>query len=219
MSATRPNSGGLQCFECMRFFLSFFCCGVLCLLGCAGTSHLQERQSRRALAKIADVHASTNDLLSALRSLRDSGLTNEPPQFWSAIANNPQYSVDHRSRAVLQLFARHFHSGMTLGNIAELLNHPRWLHEKDVLVPRAWMGPSPFERIVNDEYPFVWIRVINSPAQRDNIAPIIYLSIRGDTQRKEVFECLKGNTNTSVQNIVVDEIASQEHVGGKIPPS
>ena len=94
-----------------------------------GSSNASETLSAGVLSTIADPHTSRDQLIQAVEMLRHSKTTNEPPSFWSAIANSPNYSCEHRQLAALQLLARHFHSGMTFGEIGTQLNHPTWVDQ------------------------------------------------------------------------------------------
>jgi hypothetical protein len=56
----------------------------------------------------------------------------EPPQFWSTQANRCCVSEAYRRYCVKQLFTRHVHCGMTVSQLARLLDHPTWLSEQEV---------------------------------------------------------------------------------------
>jgi hypothetical protein len=64
--------------------------------------------------------------------LGNMGPIDETPAFWKAIADNPKCSDLHRRRAVLQLFYRYVHTGMTLRDLAELVKGSSWLKDSDV---------------------------------------------------------------------------------------
>jgi hypothetical protein len=161
------------------------------------------------LRVIADVHATTNELIHALQALQASKSTNEPPEFWSAIANSTNYNVDHRRRAVLQLFARHFKPGMTIHQIALLLNHPTWLVRSGCSY--FTMGSPPPGGNINDNWGGISILF------NQHKAPVIWFRFKQEVSDTGVylFQSLEGEpVNTEVDNIKVMGIVSEEILPG-----
>jgi hypothetical protein len=81
------------------------------------------------LAVIANPRSSESRLLKAMQSLRGS---EAPAAFWAEIANDSRYSAKHRGYCAAQLFKRHIKPGMTLAEVAALLNGADWLNEKQI---------------------------------------------------------------------------------------
>src|SRR5262249_27152219 len=57
----------------------------------------------------------------------------EPPQFWTAIANNTRQDDATRRMAVIRLINRHSSAGMTLSEFNRLLANPNWLNKADLI--------------------------------------------------------------------------------------
>jgi hypothetical protein len=138
--------------------------------------------------------------------------TNEPASFWTAIANNPEYGCDQRQRAALQLFARHFHSGMTIGNIGRMLNHPTWLELRGI-AGGPTTGPRPPGFQAGDDLVFLNVRC---GSERSRYAGIWLLSAHGRmSPSADLFACLEGQTtNQALASIKVDGVSSSEAISG-----
>jgi hypothetical protein len=90
------------------------------------------------LSAIAERSIPEQDLIEAISKL---GLpAQEPPQYWSRMANDPTYPNYHRRRAVIELFKRHAHVGMRLSEVRHLLACPTWLRAEDVILIEAIFG-------------------------------------------------------------------------------
>jgi hypothetical protein len=81
------------------------------------------------LKVIADPTVHPTRFAEAVRRL---GRANEPPSFWTAIANDPTYPLAHRRTAVLQLFMRHVAPGTPLAQLVRILDGAPWLEDEDV---------------------------------------------------------------------------------------
>jgi hypothetical protein len=162
-----PNPGlHLKQLQLLSFLIAVF---IIPLTGCRNhASNAADLNSPDPWRVIADAHATTNSVIHALQAIQSLKTTNEPPAFWSAIANDPGFSADHRRRAVLQLLARHFKPGMTVQEIGNLLNHPNWFTASDCL-PFGSGAPPPggdldddwfLIVILNDHHnsPAIWFR-------------------------------------------------------------
>jgi hypothetical protein len=145
---------------------------------------------------ISDPSVTKQALEAAINQL--SG-TSEPPSFWSSIANDPQYSDDHRRIAVFQLFKRHVRPGRTISEVAATLNKPTWLKEENLAIVERIHGKIPVKwDLVNSVFS---IRIGLPPENNSTI----YLKVKEKRiQPKELYECLKG--------IVVDQVCSQATV-------
>jgi hypothetical protein len=154
------------------------------------------------LRVIADAHAGTNEFLQALRVLHDSKITNEPPEFWTAIANNANYDVDRRRRAVLQLFARHFKPGMTLHQIGLMLNHPTWLKRSEC----GWFasGVPPAGGDPDDQW--AWFDVPGD----DNEAGVIWFRFKTQEQVRDIYNYLECGADHLFDDVKVIGVVSEE---------
>jgi len=81
--------------------------------------------------------------------------TKEPAAFWSRIANDSRYPVFHRRRAVERLFKRHAYAGMSLLKLSKLLEHPKWLHERDLSMVAMVLGFLPVDGNLVDGTVFI----------------------------------------------------------------
>lgn len=160
---------------------------------------------------IADPLVTTNQLVDALITLRNSQQTNEPSSFWTDIANSPKYNWDHRRRAVLQLFSRHFHSGMTLAEVGRFLNHATWLKPNSINVGAITSGQSPPHTKDSDEIAFVEI----GPPQK-NPQYLVFRTSHGDFgSHRKLYKCLIGEaTDPDVKKLQIDEVLSCEFIKG-----
>jgi hypothetical protein len=98
------------------------------------------------LAVIANRHTSESRLLKAIGSLRDS---DQAAAFWAEIANDSRYSANHRGYCAEELFKQHVKPGMTISEVAAMLNGARWLTEERI---HKWVFlggylPLKFDRI------------------------------------------------------------------------
>jgi len=188
-------------------FISVLFFGIITGFGCSSTE--STRSVKKALDIIADPRATTNELVRALLTLRDSKVTNEPPTFWSAIANSSEYSIDHRRRAVFQLLARHFHSGMTLGQIGVLLDHPTWLDDQRVNgTPSGAAFPD-----WDGMHELVSVAFLCD----DRFCPIVVfeakLGVKNMGTATDMYRCLEGNgSNLETAKAEIDRIVSLELV-------
>lgn len=158
---------------------------------------------------IRDRAASDAEWVSALALLQE---TSEPPTFWSEIANDPSYPAAHRRRAVFQLLRRHAHGGMTLGELARLLNGPSWLSRPQVRAVAHLHGKIPVS-LGPDRSVFA-IRP-ELPAG-DNSA--IYLGIAGhEIDEENLFSILKGRAGPRDEDPIVLEIGLSEPGEGAAP--
>jgi hypothetical protein len=189
----------------MKLFLALLSIAILSVVGCnSRPSSAFVVSSQNPLCVIADVHATTNELIRALRALQASKGIREPPEFWSAIANDTNYGVAHRQRAVLQLFARHFKPGMTIHQIALLLNHPTWLVQEGC---NFYSMGSPPPGGDDDNWACVSIFF------HDPQPAMIWFGFRKEVSARagDLFQCLEGNpVNAEIDNIKVMGIVSDE---------
>jgi len=177
------------------------------MIGCS--SSRSAGLSNKVLDVIANPHATTNQLIYALKLLAASRATNEPPKFWTAIANSSDYSVDHRRRAVLQLLARHFHPGMTFGEVGRLFDHPTWINPLNLGGGPA--GNLPDGANETDGLAFVSISCGQSRA------PVVWFRFRNGYMGSgnDLYQCLEGKPNNlELAHIRIDGIISSENIPG-----
>jgi hypothetical protein len=100
-----------------------------------------------ALRVISDPGRSESELIDAIARL---GQVTEPPPFWSALANSAAHSAIQRRHYVFQLLRRHVAPGMTLSQLAQLLDGPTWLHRADIEVIEDLGGTIPVRMTDSD---------------------------------------------------------------------
>jgi hypothetical protein len=108
----------------------------------------------------------------------------EPPQFWSAQANRCCVSEAYRRYCLKQLFTRHVRCGMTVSQLARLLDHPTWLADRDVrdeTKDRFSTGALPVEWH-SDETVFTLDTVVDAEGHPEGV----YLRLSG-TMTTEAF--------------------------------
>lgn len=160
-----------------------FLCLLIALLCCQPPSHAEQSSSlSEPFITIAEKRITPARLDSALAQLPKQ--TTESPGFWNRIANDKGYSLYHRRRAITQLFKRHFHTGMRVGNLAAVLDHPRWLNENDTHVVINPFGFIPARGNPND---IVFSLTVLPKSKRDVVT--IYFRIDGRLD-------IEGFTNT-----------------------
>jgi len=107
---------------------------------------------------IADKKTGYSNYVRAIQQL-DANLT---PSFWSSIANDKSYSDKKRQVAVVELFQRFVHPGITMKQFADVLNKPTWLKDNEVDFSPIGTGYYPLKKfgpgIVFFIYPFSNIR-------------------------------------------------------------
>jgi hypothetical protein len=112
------------------FFLLF----VVLLQGAVSKSHAEEvkldfkKLDQQLHSIITNKSSSDEDLLKAISHLRP---VTEPPEFWTKIANDSSYNVEHRRRAVMSLFRRHCWEN-TVKGLGEKLKPANWLSDADI---------------------------------------------------------------------------------------
>lgn len=136
---------------------------------------------------IADKHVDQQTLLSAIHALGD---VVEPPAFWSAIANDPEYRPDHRRICVFQLFKRHAREGMHVYQLAHTLDKPTWLKAENIFIVRSLHGKIPVALTPDDTVFFIRIGL---PTDNNSA---VYMRIAGkDLDQKDLFNVLKDLTD------------------------
>jgi hypothetical protein len=107
--------------------------GMMCL--CLMTS-CQTKQgvdfdsfNRRLISQIENKETTDEMLLQSISRL---GKVSEPPTFWTTIANDKTYSIEHRSRCIMALFRRHAQRCSGGRQLSKVLAPVHWLESKDI---------------------------------------------------------------------------------------
>jgi hypothetical protein len=112
---------------------------VVCVFGCvlalfcvARVGEPQQAAQKIDLARFADVKINEEEASALVKRNRANKPTEEEAAIWVRVANSDKHSDVRRRRAVFQLFDRHVHQGMTLGELAKLLAGPTWLKRENI---------------------------------------------------------------------------------------
>lgn len=159
-----------------------------------------------AYSVISDTTATEDELLQAFRDLGD---VEEPPTFWTSIANDPAYTEWRRAYCVLLLFRRHTSAGMTLTDLSKVLQPLDWLHDEDVAVVSEITGELPVRWRLEDTV--IVLTLFRDPS----LHPIaVYLRIQGRVDRNEFLGVLRGRpVNEATATAVVVEIGFMQPPG------
>jgi hypothetical protein len=152
---------------------------------------------------ISDPQASRVQLLEALRQL---GPPDELSSFWSAIANDPRFSQDHRRRALFELMRRHVQAPLSVGSLAAILDHPTWLEDDDVVLIERVGGKIPVQFNFDDT--ILVLRVFPGLGDGRLRYWSIYVRVEGHVERRQLYLVLKGESeDAAVSNARVVEYA------------
>ena len=94
------------------------------------------------LSMITNQAVSDEVLMQCIARLGPSA---ESPEFWSRIANDSSYSIQHRTRAVFALFRRHGQYCGDAASLKKLLGSPKWLEESGIEKVSYVFGKLPVE--------------------------------------------------------------------------
>ncbi len=90
------------------------------------------------------------DIQTLMRAVQQLGPVTEVASFWTAIGNNAEYSQKHRRWAVWELFHRHVKPGITLADLARILDNPTWLADESISVVTVLGGRIPVKWTFED---------------------------------------------------------------------
>jgi hypothetical protein len=155
----------------------------------------------RLLTTIAAGKMPEEKLLQAVAQLQMPA--NEPPQYWSRIANDAHYQRFQRRMAVYQLFKRHVHVGMRLSELNPLLQRPTWLRTDDISVFKELIGKIPVHWNFDDTV--LVIRFLPDP-HKDVVG--VYLHVAGKVDLQLFQDLLLKSSDTSVNDSKIVEIGS-----------
>lgn len=152
---------------------------------------------------IADPEIDRKTLIQAIRKL---GPVTESAQFWVDMANSEQYGQDHRRQTVFQLFKRHVSPGLTLAELAQILDNPGWLANEDIAVVTALTGEIPVKWTLEDTVFVLSVFPALADGRYDHWA--IYLRVSGQVDRESFISLLRGGpASEEVKQARVLEIA------------
>ena len=134
------------------------------------------------------------------------GQMGEPAAFWAKLANNTNLDTVCRRVCVLELFRRHVRPGMSLGEVAALLENPTWLDESVVTDFALYSGYVPL-RICPGERAF-GIDALSKPTQQGWIM-ITVKSERAWT-RDQLAAALRGSIGGEISKAPITAIAVLE---------
>jgi hypothetical protein len=182
---------------------------------------------REMLRVISDPNTTHLQFVHALQELAELKTVNEPSAFWTAIANNPKFRTDHRRRAILQLFYRHFKPGMTFADVGRMLDHATWIQNTnawfEVAVEGPPLGSKPGEQwAVLSVLPYEVSSAMDSNGRHIAKGTFILFSYLGDRATvPELANCLRGAAPKSkIAGDIILRIESLEnwtnHVDGEV---
>lgn len=135
------------------------------------------------LSIFANSKSSPNEIANAVLHL---GPVREPASFWAQIANDPGYSALHRQHAVVQLFRRHVRPGLTLRELAALLDGPNWITAEEVSEVKIVLGLIPVALTAEDTV--FLLQVL--PNISETVLCGVYLRVQGSIQKAAFVEIL-----------------------------
>ena len=108
----------------------------------------------------------------------------------SVIAGSDAHSPERRRRAVVELFRRQVRPGMTLAELARVLDDPDWLRDDDLSVVDVLGGKIPVSWTLEDTVLVLGVL----PGLPDDPGWSIYLRVAGKLELGEVLALLHGGT-------------------------
>jgi len=154
-------------------------------------------ENETQLKVISDRTSDEHNLLANVQQLQSLC---ESRNFWTAIINDPSYSITHRRVAFIQYFIRHsFNQKVSDFRLSSLNLAPS---EFDIRVIGLWTGPIPVQAPHNSN-----IIRISCRFSEDNSATI-YLSIVPKTGESDLVEILFGKTQ-GLQQTIADVAATE----------
>jgi hypothetical protein len=180
-----------------------FALPVLLLAGCTTEPVGAGWQRDLSLQTLADKQADANAFDTAIRDL---GPVTEPASFWARIANDASYPVERRRRFALELFRRHVRKGMSLAQIAEALDRPTWLTDKNIHKVRLLAGLIPVNLTRGDT---VFALIVFPPPRGDQSG--VYLRVGGNLHEGELGKLLRGEAGADrIAAVKLKEIGFSE---------
>ena len=106
----------------------------------------------------------------------------------AAIAGSDAYGADRRRRAVVELFRQQVRPGMTLAELARVLDDPAWLRDDDLSVVDVLGGKIPVSWTSEDTILVLGVL----PGLPDDPGWSIYLRVAGKVELADVLALLRG---------------------------
>jgi hypothetical protein len=192
-----------------------------CLLVCmllvpfAGADKIDFDALTKALREmILDKQTRDADLQEAISRL---GKVSEPSSFWNDIANEQSYSVQHRRSCIQALLRRHRGSAGTVGELAVLLNHPKWLRDEDISIVEFVVGLIPVEWTPEDT--IFRIRLLPASA---NDKTAVYVRVAGKVGRDDFSRLFRSDRSAPLVPVVggrpIVEIGFSDSTAARLAP-
>lgn len=159
---------------------------------------------------LADETSSDDLLIGAHRAIPIA--VPESPEFWSRIVKGTRFSQERQDFALMMLFRRHIHPGMTLGEMARIFEGHDWAKIEHIevagmyssMVPQIWLEASPF-----------FVRKWSS--KRDAVHRAVLVFENGNRmEKKDILAALRGQVDPGKRHLpLIDIRVSSPHLGGE----
>lgn len=184
---------------------------LLLFFTAACTTQLTETKSVRNFS-IQIITNSNAEPRAVRAAITDLGSITTLATFWSQIANNKHYTIEHRQLCFFQLLRRHAHEGMTLGDLAKRLDRPTWIRAEDVQKILIVAGLMPIN--VREEGTSFGICVLR-PSEGD--VPGFWMRIAGTITKEELIALLRGESGgeriaaSVIHELVISEVGENPY--------
>lgn len=136
-------------------------------------------------------------------AIANAGSVVEAPAFWTRIANDESYSIQHRHLCISALLRRHVHAGMRLARLKTALEGSKWLKEEDVEEVTVVTGQIPF-KYEYGEFSTFCFRILPQP-QED--VDGFFIRVKGKITLRELLNfLLNGQDSGSIANVGIHAI-------------
>jgi hypothetical protein len=149
------------------------------------------------LATISNPDTDREALTRAIQQVRSADV---PSTFWADIANGENYRRDHRRWAVFELFRRYVRTGMTLGELGQVLGGARWLSPDSIQVVTYLIGELPVQWTPDDTV-FV-VPIFPGVADGRYAQWALYLRVQGKVNTDTLVRALRGELLSEVQGAI-----------------
>ncbi len=149
-----------------------------------------------ALHEVITNKGASDELL--LQSISRLGRVTEPASFWTRIANDTNYPVSHRTRAVFALLRRHGESTGDLASLGRAIAPAHWLAESTVDRITHVFGRMAIDVNPGSSESVFTIRVLNGPNA--------YIKLQGDVDLDTVSKLIRGEPASNVGSPTIMQI-------------
>lgn len=153
-----------------------------------------------SMRRIADVDTDENGVAGLIEDVRRTKPAAFEAATWREIANSNRFPPARRRRAVLELFDRHAAPGVTVRDLALILDHPSWLKPAAIVRVRELGGKIPIAMVPGES---VYVIMPGLPTGDPSG---IYLRIADTPSTNELYDALLGNPSAAA-NLTVTAIA------------